>query len=72
MLRQGHWASNRALARARSRMGARAHVGLPPGGREAGRAWRQGDLPADVGVVSGRAAMQQSLHLLELQATPYE
>jgi hypothetical protein len=28
-----------ALARARSRKGARAHVGLSPGGREAGRAW---------------------------------
>ena len=35
----------RALVRAR--MGARARVGLPPGGMEAGRAWYQGGLPPE-------------------------
>ena len=33
------------LAHAGSRIGARAWVGLPPGGQEAGRAWCQGGLP---------------------------
>ena len=33
----------RASARADSRMGARAYVGLRPGGQEAGRAWRSGE-----------------------------
>jgi hypothetical protein len=41
----GSTACKRALARARSRMGARARVGLLPGGREAGRARCRGLSP---------------------------
>jgi hypothetical protein len=39
----------RALARAGARMGARARVGLLPGGLEAGWAWCQGALVSGIG-----------------------
>lgn len=42
-------AGARALARACSRMGDRALVGLLPGGQKAGRAWCQGALASGLG-----------------------
>ncbi len=49
---------HRASVRACSRMGARARVGLPLGGREAGRARYQGGLFPEGAAISGAGFLE--------------